>query len=486
MTMANKLTITFAVAMMLSPMAALTAEETPAAKSSPVIELGAPIADNAILQREMPVPVWGRSQPGTKVTVTIDQQTKSSVADKDGKWKVMLDPMSADKLVSVNDAPAGRSLTVTIELNGEKATRVLNHILIGEVWLCSGQSNMAGPLRMDPYPPGTIAQANYPALRKQAGGEWIVSSPETAGKFSRVAFCFGRKLQEELMIPIGLMIAATSGSPIESWMRILPEGLPVPKGGKEGETAPHRGGNYETLIAPLVGCAMRGAIWYQGEANDKEGREYLLKMRSMIGDWRHAWGLGDFPFYFVQLASIGTSAADKPEGGDGRARIRNAQLEALTIKNTGMAVAIDIGAPKEHPRNKFDVGIRLARWALNQNYGQQDSVPSGPIYREFKIEGNRIRVMFDHAQHGLMLARKESYEPPVPTPGAKIPWLSIQAKDGTWHQAEGHIEGSELVVFTKDVMEPDAVRYAYTQNPEGFNLYNKDGLPASPFSSCGY
>ena len=151
-----------------------------------------------------------------------------------------------------------------------------------------------------------------------------------------------------------------------------------------------------------------------------------------------------------------------------------------------MAVTIDIGAPKEHPRNKFDVGIRLARWALNQNYGQQDSVPSGPIYREFKIEGNRIRVMFDHAQHGLMLARKESYEPPVPTPGAKIPWLSIQAKDGTWHQAEGRIEGSELVVFTKDVMEPDAVRYAYTQNPEGFNLYNKDGLPASPFSSCGY
>ena len=455
-----------------------------AEQSKPVLTLeaqcAAPFADKAVFQQNIPLPVWGTSLPGAKVAITFDQQAKTTVADKDGKWRVTLDPIPADKLVSVNEAPAGRSLTVVTEQGGEKATRVLNHILVGEVWLCSGQSNMAGPLRMDPYPPGTVAQANYPALRKQAGGEWIISSPETAGKFSRVAFCFARDVQRELLVPVGLLIAATAGSPIESWMQHPPASPARPA--QEGVG----GGNYEAHIKPLVGYAMRGVIWYQGEGNPDEGREYFLKMQSLIGDWRKSWGQGDFSFYFVQLASIGSSPADKPEGGDGRARIRNAQIEALTLKNTGMAVAIDIGAPKEHPRNTYDVGIRLARWALNKDYGRQDVVPSGPLYKGFKIEGNKIRVLFDHAQNGLMLARKEGYEPPVPTPGAKIPWLSVRAKDGMWHWADGVIEGAELLVSSKAVVEPVAVRYAYTQNPVGFNLYNKEGLPASPFSTCGY
>jgi sialate O-acetylesterase len=209
-------------------------------------------------------------------------------------------------------------------------------------------------------------------------------------------------------------------------------------------------------------------------------------MQSMIGDWRQSWGLGDFPFYFVQIASIGTSPEDNPGGGDGRARIRNAQLEALTVKNTGMAVAIDVGAPKEHPLNKYDVGMRLARWALHKDYGQQALVPSGPIYRDHKIEGASIRVRFDYARNGLMLASKAAYLPPKPTPGVEIPWLAIQAKDGSWHWAQGKIDGSDLLVSSKEVAAPVAVRYAYTQQPVGFNFYNKDGLPASPFSTGGY
>jgi sialate O-acetylesterase len=183
---------------------------------------------------------------------------------------------------------------------------------------------------------------------------------------------------------------------------------------------------------------------------------------------------------------MGESPTDKPEGGDGRAAIRNAQLEALSIPNTGMAFAIDIGEKKEHPKNKYDVGLRLAAWALHKDYGMKDLVPSSPLYKSQKFEGNSIRVKFDYAQNGLMLANKDGYEPPTPTPYAAMPWLSIQAKDGTWHWAEGKIDGSDLIVSSKEVTEPVAVRYAYTQYPIGFNLYNKDGLPASPFSSSGY
>jgi sialate O-acetylesterase len=227
---------------------------------------------------------------------------------------------------------------------------------------------------------------------------------------------------------------------------------------------------------------MRGTLWYQGEANASEGYSYFLKMESLINDWRASWKLGDFPFYFVQLAGIGRSSAGNPAMGDGRARIREAQRQALTIKNTGMAVAVDIGSEREHPANKVEVGVRLAHWALHNDYNRKDILPSGPLYKSFTVKGNSIRISFDHAQ-GLMLARKQNYIPPVPAPGARIPWLSIQAKDGEWHWADGRIDGSDLVVSCKAVKEPVAVRYAYTQHPVGYYLYNKAGLPASPFTT---
>ena len=454
-----------------------------AAEDTAAIELGAPFVDNAILQQQIPVPVWGTSPPGATVTVTFGTQKKTTVAKDDGRWKVALDPMPADKLSSVNKTPKGRSLKIVSELGNKKSSKTLSNILIGEVWLCSGQSNMAGRFRKDPYPRGSLAKADYPALRRLEDGEWIISTPETAGRFSRVGFCFARKVQREIMVPVGVLIAATGGSSIESWMRTIPPDLQSDRH-KRDTAKPRRVTNYESKIAPLVGYGMRGSLWYQGEGNANDGREYFLKMQSMIGDWRKSWGQGDFPFYFVQIASIGNSPIDKPIGGDGRARIRNAQLEALTIKNTGMAVAIDVGSVREHPLNKYDLGIRLARWALHRDYGQKDLVPSGPIYRSHKIEGSAIR--FDYAQNGLMLATKPSYVPPKPTPGAKMPWLSIQARDGTWHWADGKLDGSDLIVSSKDVKEPIAVRYAYTQYPSGCNLYNKDGLPASPFSTCGY
>jgi sialate O-acetylesterase len=469
-----------------APTAAETAAETGSATpDKPVFALGNPFVDNAIFQQQMEVPIWGTAKPGTKVRVTLGEHTGTGVAKADGTWRVMLPAMKADALTSVNTAPKGRSMTVVATQGKATQTLEIKNTLIGEVWLCSGQSNMAGPLKMGPWPPGTIKNANYPALRQWRDDKWILCTPETSRVFSRVAFCFARKIQSEKKVPFALLMAATGGSPIEAWMREVPEALQSDKH-KQGLKRSKRKTNYETKIMPVIGYAIRGALWYQGEANAKEGREYFQKMKSMISDWRASWGQGDFPFYFVQIASIGESAEDKPQMGDGRAKIRNAQLEALTLNNTGMAVTIDIGAVREHPVNKYDVGLRLARWARHHQYGEKALVPSGPIYKGHKVEGATIRVSFNYTGAGLMLANKKGYEPAKPTPGVKMPWLSIQDKDGTWHWAQGKFDGSDLIVWSDQVKAPVAVRYAYTQYPLGCNLYNKDGLPASPFSTSGY
>ena len=447
----------------------------PAAGSA--LELGMPFTDNAVFQQRIPVPVWGMSQPDASITVTFGVQTKTATANPDGKWRVTLDPLAAGKLASVNEAPAGNDLTVSAGSAGGMVTKTIKNILIGEVWLCSGQSNMAGKLggaAGRTLPDGSVLTGDYPALRQMVAPStdpWLVCTPETVGQFKKVCFYFARRLQQDILVPVGIINAAVGGSMIETWLNQAPY---------------KRGDNYEHQIALLAGYGLRGVVWYQGESNEKDGRAYLPKLRSLILGWRDTWGQGEFPFYFVQLPAIGTSRDDNPAGGDGRAEIRQAQFEALAIPNTGMSVAIDIGDQREHPPNKYDTGVRLARWALHRDYGKKDLVPSGPLYKISKIEGDKIRVTFDFAQNGLMLARKDGYAPPVPTPGAAIPWLSIQAKDGAWHWAEGVIDGTDLLVSCKDVKEPVAVRYAYMNFPAGFNLYNKDGLPASPFSTCGY
>ncbi|MBT8038248.1 MAG: sialate O-acetylesterase [Verrucomicrobiae bacterium] len=437
--------------------------------------MGRPFNDSAVFQQNMLIPVWGWTLPSADVVVTFDQQKHSTKAGADGRFQVKLDPMPADKLKSVNDAPTGHTLTVVTRAGGKEATSAFTNILIGEVWLCSGQSNMAVRFGNTAYPKNSQKDADYPALRF-LDTEWTVSTPKTCGRCYSISFVFGRQLQSELLVPIGLMNAAVAGTGIDGWQYVPPGEPPIKT----------KYQNFIPKIEPLVGHAMRGTLWYQGEANVKDKQGYLPKMKRLIDGWRGVWGQGDFPFYFVQLASMGESPTDKPEGGDGRAGIRNAQLETLSIPNTGMAVAIDIGGRREHPKNKYDVGLRLARWALHKDYNHKDLVPSGPLYKSHQIEGHTIRVKFDHAQHGLMLAKKEGCEPPIPTPDASIPWLSIQAKDGTWHLAAGTIDGSDLIVSSKEVREPTAVRYAYTQHPIGCNLYNKDGLPASPFTTCGY
>ena len=445
-----------------------------------------PVFDHhAVFQQGIPVPVWGRSLPGAKVTVSFDEQTKQTVAGEDGQWRVALDPMPADKLESLDRPPGGRTLTIVTVLGKKKASKSFSDILIGDVWLCSGQSNMAGAVkhnRANQDPNDDLMKSNLPAIRHtRANGEWMLATAPSIAHFTRVGFCFARKVQQEIKVPIGLINASTGGSRIESWMRVPPKQLP--EDGASTRRVSY-GGLHQKHIAPLVGYGMRGALWYQGEANAGEGQSYFLKMESLINDWRASWQLGDFPFYFVQLAGIGHSAADNPAMGDGRARIREAQRHALTIKNTGMAVAVDIGDAREHPGNKVEVGVRLAHWALHHDYGRKDIPPSGPLYRGFKVEGRAIRISLGHAQ-GLMVATKTDYVPPVPAPGANIPWLSIQGKDGVWHWADGKIDGETLIVSSKEVAQPVAVRYAYTNRPIGCYLYNAAGLPASPFTTEG-
>jgi sialate O-acetylesterase len=454
--------------------------EAIATNAQEILQMGVPFGDNAILQQKIPLPVWGNAMPNARITVSYDGQTKTAVADAKGAWRVILDPLIAVKMKSVNESPEGKTMVVTCEAGDQKVVKSLTNLLAGEVWLCSGQSNMAGKMG------GTfVDQADYPALRQLVSsepGRWLVCKPETAPGFKKVCFYFARRLQRDALVPVGVINAAVGGSRIETWLNQKPF-----------ET----GGNYTKLIEPLVGFGLRGAIWYQGESNANDGQKYLPKLTSLILGWREVWNQPtsamadgpqqDFSFYFVQLPGIGGAPSlDNPAGGDGRAAFRQAQAEALAIRNTGMSVGIDIGAEKEHPPYKLDVGERLARVALHKDYGFKDLVPSGPAYKSHRVEGSAIRIIFDYAEKGLMIATKEGSQPPKPVTDKKISWLALQAKDGSWHWAEGRIDGSELVVTSPDVKEPMAVRYAYVNQPLGNLLYNTDALPAAPFSTCGY
>jgi sialate O-acetylesterase len=469
----------------------LHAAEPPSQPAAPPLTLaaqcGLPFGDNAVLQQQIPLPVWGTSLPGASVTVRIAEQTHRTTANEQGQWRIVLKPMTATRLTSVNQTPPSMAVTITCAKDGRKAVTRIENLVVGEVWLCAGQSNMAGKMRTNTtrhFPVDSIAKADYPAFRQMIAlgdARWLVCSPKTATEFKKVCFFFGRRLQRDALVPVGVINAAVGGSNIESWLNQPPF-----------ET----GGNYRKQIEPLIGFGLRGVIWYQGESNAKDGRAYLPKLRSLITGWRQVWQQpdssdptgprGDFSFYFVQLPGIGVSPTDNPVQGDGRAEIRQAQCQALALPRTGMAITLDVGDVREHPPNKYDTGVRLARLALHHDYGFDKLVPTGPLYKSHRIVGSSVRISFDHAQNGLMIAQKQGFNPPTPAPDAKLGWLSVQGTDGQWHWATGTIDGSELVVTCQTVGKPLAVRYAYTNHPIGPLLYNRDGLPAGPFTTGGY
>lgn len=612
------------------------------------------IGANMVLQRDQPIQIWGWADPGERIQVNFAGQRASVRAGVDGTWQVSLKAMAA----------GGPHV---MEIRG-KNTIQLDNILMGDVWVASGQSNMEWRLSLTENAEQAIEEADHPTIRlftvprrtstvpveDTAPSQWHVCSPASAAEFSAVAYYFGRKLNGELDVPIGLINSSWGGTNVETWMTAetlasieglegvvkelrdydpedilrsqkekyhkllgdVPEmdeglrrgiaywaapdhdfsswkdmtlpglweerGLPnldgivwfmkefelnqeeaaAPavlslgpiddsditwvNGMKVGETTnkysemreyqvpahilkegrnvlvvrvEDTGGGggiygseeqlylksstryhplsgswkykvgkvsftstlgpnqlpsllFNAMIHPLLHLHIKGAIWYQGESNAGRAYQYRRSFPMMIQDWRNYWKIGDFPFLFVQLANF--KAAKEEPGDSDWAELREAQSMTLSMPNTGMAVIIDIGEANDiHPRNKLDVGLRLAQSALNVAYGYKDIVHSGPVFRSMQVEGNTIRIQFDHVGSGLVIKDRYGY----------LKGFAVAGKDKKFYWAKAQIEGNEVVVYSDEVKEPVAVRYGWADNPDDLNLYNEEGFPASPFRS---
>ena len=483
------------------------------------IKLPAIIGDNMVLQQKQANPIWGWDTPGTEVTVTFAGQTKTAKAGADGKWTVKLDAVPA------NAQPA------TIGIKGTN-TRELKNVLVGEVWICSGQSNMQWSVNASWDADLEIATAKYPNIRlisvPQVGtqepqqdfkGQWVECSPQTVGPFSAVGYFYGRVLHRMLDVPVGLINNAWGGSAAEAWVRrdelekdarfkVLMEntvkteaamnsekakkdyevalakwktqaeeakkaGQPIPRqpGSPQGWlTGNARPGNiYNGVLLPTIGYGIKGAIWYQGESNAGRAYEYGSLFPFMIEHWRKEWKQGDFPFYWVQLADF---MAEVPTPGDSAwAELRESQTKTQNaIKNGGQAVIIDLGEANDiHPKNKRDVAERLARLALVKDYGFKLPYRS-PEYKSVAIEGNKAVVTLD--TFGSTLRTVDVSE---------VKGFAICGEDKKWVWATAKIVGRDKVEVTAaEVAKPVAVRYAWANNPV-CNLLSIEGLPVTPF-----
>ena len=450
------------------------------------------LGSGMVLQRDLPVPVWGWAEAGEKVSVSFAGQTKTSKAGDDGKWMVKLDPLKANS----------EAASLTVEGNNKIS---LDNVLVGEVWICSGQSNMEWRLGGSMKAKEEVAAADHPLIRlfdvpghttsplpkEKGAGRWQVCAPKSANGFSAVGYFFGRRLQKDLDVPVGLVGSNWGGTRIEPWTTLagfesVPELSKLAEQVKNYKADTKVGGGspsaiYNSMVHPLAPFAMRGGIWYQGESNGGEGVTYYQKKHALVNGWRKVFQNKDLAFYWVQLANFRDENQD-PAGGDGWAKIREAQTQALDIPGTGMAVITDIGAAKDiHPRNKQDVGWRLAQWALHQTYGKKNLVPAGPLFKNHKVEGSGIRLSFNYVGKGLMVGKKNGLEPTAEVKGGKLAHFAIAGEDKKWFWAEATIDGDTVVVKSADVPKPVAVRYGFTTNPAKANLYNREGIPASPF-----
>lgn len=452
--------------------------------------------DNMVLQRDMELPLWGWADAGEEVNLEFAGQKVNTITAQDGSWLLRLKSMSANKIPQ--------------DMIVEGKNRLeLKNILIGDVWLCSGQSNMDYGIGRSLSKEEIVRQENllirqfrverdFSLLPKKEllKSDWTCVGPGTVKRYTAVGYYFAREIVSSTDVPVGLLTSARGATRIDTW--IAEEGFRKITGinsgsdgtdtqksvenGEEEKDIQKASRLFNAMINPLIPFGIKGVLWYQGESNTEDSDLYLQKMQALVSGWRELWKQGDFPFYYVQLANCRAANTENPAGGDGWARIRDDQLKALSsVSNSGMAVAIDIGEGKNiHPRNKLDVGRRLAAWALAKDY-KKDLIHSGPIYKEVKIEGNKIRVFFDYAENGLMTGIKDGTEPVRTAEGGKLKWFAIAGEDRKWYWADAVIDGSTVLVSSEKISYPVAVRYAFSANPEGANLYNKEGFPASPF-----
>ncbi|OGD19084.1 MAG: hypothetical protein A2W03_11680 [Candidatus Aminicenantes bacterium RBG_16_63_16] len=471
---------------------------------SAAVRLPAVIGDHMVVQQDKPVAVWGWANKAEPVTVRFNGQEKKAVADAAGKWRVVFDPVKA----------GGAPLEMTVR-GASGPDIVVRDILVGEVWLASGQSNMEWAMSWLPNPAPEVLRAGHPGLRlflvpKRTASEprddveaqWKVCAPEAVRPFSAVAYYFGLELHKRRGVPVGMIASAWGGTLIEPWTppagyAAFPELAPIldkhlarfaeyrdklgkslpalepvenPWDSPQAPTALYNG-----MIHALTPFAIRGAIWYQGESNRNDGLLYEKKMEAMIRGWREVWGLGDFPFYYVQLAPYNYGYDRNMKGSpviDAQRLplIWEAQRNALRIPNTGMAVITDIADLMNiHPTNKVDVGRRLALWARAKTYGEKDLVYSGPLYKSMSIENGKARIAFDHVGGGL-----------IANDAQPLVWFEIAGEDRTFYKAEAEIVGDAVLVWSPRVTAPMAVRFGWHELAVP-NLANKEGLPASPF-----
>lgn len=482
------------------------------------LKLPAIIGDHMVLQQHQTNPIWGWDTPGTRITVTFAEQTKSARAGADGKWTVKLDPLPADE----------KPRTLIIRGTSKKK---IQDVLVGEVWMCSGQSNMGFTLRGDWNGDLEAAASRLPNLRlikvPQVGtqvlqndfaGAWKPCTPESAANFSAVGFLFGRYIHQIVRVPVGLIDNAWGGSAAEAWVRR--ESLETDSRFKtlitntvkrEAELqSDHAQADYEAQLAkwekqadeakaankpppykpqspkqwldgnarpgnifcgvlnPTIGYGIKGVVWYQGESNAGRTQEYAQLFPFLIEQWRKEWNQGDFPFYWVQLADF---YAEKPEPGESDwAEMRESQTKTLKLPNTGQAVIIDLGEGKDiHPKNKHDVAARLVRWALVKDYGFKLPYRS-PEFKSLEIRGKKAIVTLDCFGSSLR-----------PFDVDQAIGFAVCGEDKVWHWAKGQIQGDSTVEVWSDAVEkPIAVRYAWASNPV-CNLFSKDGLPLTPF-----
>jgi len=441
------------------------------------INLPSIFSDSMVLQQNFEVPVWGWAEPGAEVIISGNwsrMPAKTVIADEDGQWMTRIKTTSAGGpyQLYVND-------------------QIIENVMLGEVWICSGQSNMQWALNQTENAEVEIENAEFPSIRlfyvardhadessRDCYGKWVKCNPGSAESFSAVAYYFGKEIHREMNVPVGLIHVSWGGSSAQAWinynvLQSTPEGQYYIEKYKykSYDAAPginprnmqSPSGLYNAMLHPLIPFGIKGAIWYQGEANTKEHYMYKNLMNTMISSWRDEWGQGDFPFYFVQLAPFNYS--EEIIG----AALRDAQRNSLEIPNTGMAVALDIGNPDDiHPINKKDVGRRLALWALAKTYGMEKLVYSGPLYKSMRKDGKKIILTFDHI--GIGLACKDD----------ELSCFTIAGEDKVFHPALAEIENNTVIVSSKSVKHPLAVRFAFNNGDEP-NLFNKEGLPASTF-----